>query len=331
MYFNKTEAINSFENLLKTHDVGSPDQAQLLIGYKNERRRIKGSPYFINAITLSGTRELESFLEWLKQPKASVRIDVLFYHLAHWFYFSVNSTSKNVTFFIFDQYNSNTYSVNLIKTIRHLLPNSTIYSYASNEKLNTAVQKDFNCFWFALQSCFNMSKIDIFSVLQRDSVLPHNFLKNNLAFQKEYLKLCSSYGKYFKNNVKLIFPSTLPAEMAALFIPCQSSAPFNALNPAAHTYLVSSKQQSLQEVINRKHQKGQMLLDRTNISNVWPNNVSGEDIRHHNHAIIYFKIHHLNMIINWLKKTPDHIQNSIVTRRLDFDRLTQPFSRVSLV
>ena len=325
------------------------DLVALLLECKRERRLKKNPTHDLNAIVLHRALELTAFLEWLSQQKTLPRVDIIYGEaidlgepILHWFNLSVSKTETGCQLFIYDQYQSDLTIMNVLEVFDKCanLNLEKIYCYASLLNFQTMVQNGKNCSWFALETCFRLSHIDIFAVLKKNEPLfdvderrKEDYLSHHQAgyrrrsYLYRYRNLESRLSMFAAKmrNIKLIFPDKLPPEMAALFTFCQSSGSFAQLSDAVRQYPISSKQYegvplSLEAVIARKHQLGQQYMKIEPIVPTWPTDRSGE-AGYRNHVVIYFKINLLNKAIAWLQSESDEHINQIIKNRLKFDKL----------
>jgi hypothetical protein len=183
------------------------------------------------------------------------------------------------------------------------VPQAAIWAYASTTSQQdgkfpvTAIQHALGCHWFSLEICFRLSKFDLFTALERTypelvgTYSQHNPIallnsnpRNRDPMYSPYVE--KSFAKqYIWRNVKPIFPSKIPTELASVFISCQPPEVLAQLEDEIRDSIVSSKGRSLMETIARRNQAGQMLYHE---------NFSAD---RKNHAIRYTEIKYLDEII----------------------------------
>ena len=244
-----------------------------------------------------------------------MRIDVLYYEDNHWCYFSINHRPGNIIFFICDSVG--VHILLLTSNINEFFADSTIYTYGNSPFTKSDIQRSKGCFWYALEFCFRLSKIDFFSILERNALI----FSSRPDLHEKYLSVWGSDRDSFKRTV-FIFPQTIPPEMGAIFFACQSNATYNNLSQSVLEYPLSKKERTLPELIAYRHFHGLNPLKLIRVH--WQDSTSSNQSLNSNQALLYFLNRQIEKLKVWLPMQPLIYLNAILDQSRKFQELITP-------
>jgi hypothetical protein len=308
-----------------------------IIKMKQNSRLAKGSDLIASALDGDEFKDYLHFVQQHRHLSFSHQL-IVKSEPNHWRMLHIQNFKHKLKILIFETI-SNKYSHSVVEKIRSMVPDAGIYCYFANSQTidgipKTSLQYDFNCAWFALETCFRISNIpDVFKKL--DSCPKWYHLSQKFHYEqlnRRAMSTLSVQQRPLWHNVTFLYPEFLGPEFSALFLSAQSKTAYNELSSKAHAFKASQKRGlTFDDALSRRHVEGQKLLAEmydphnplVDVSPVWPNSLPADHYAYFNHAIWYFRLKYLKEIIAWLKKTLDMEVLQLNQQRLNFSMLVK--------